>query len=339
MTQEDFVMPDPGVPCIPIERLDLYSEQAARYVAEARPFIARVDWPALEWSPALLREKVGGAHVATHKRSGEPATLTISKFLDLVDDAASASSEYVMHNYPIIKLWDFAGPNPELAALRADVRLPTFIQPDRISGMYVWARNSGWYDNQSHTEQNAAAAVNLQVRGRKHVWLFPPDDARMLGLQVRREELMTPPFLSANQTIYRASPEHPEFEHVRCYETVLEPGDLIHIPTFWFHWFVHYNLYQINFNCWFSTDRIALSPVSAQWAYMTALSLALGDLPNLTERFAQLPVATQELLTKIANLLMEDRRCTDSMLWREVHKVRAHVTLDPKAFTHAKDES
>ena len=50
-SKSDFVFPDPGVPTLPLERLEIDSEQAARYVAEARPFIARIrDWGALEWS-------------------------------------------------------------------------------------------------------------------------------------------------------------------------------------------------------------------------------------------------------------------------------------------------
>jgi len=105
------------------------------------------------------------------------------------------------------------------------VRLPSFIAPDQVKEMYVWARNVGWYDNRSHCEPSAAAAINLQIRGKKHVWLFPPEDAGLLGVASPREEMMTPPFFSADQHVYRPSPEHPGFANVRCYEAVLEPGD------------------------------------------------------------------------------------------------------------------
>ena len=120
---------------------------------------------------------------------------------------------------------------------------------------------------------------------------------------------------------------------MRCYETVLEPGDAIHIPTFWYHWFVHYNVYQMNLNCWFGTDTIPLSPVAADWAYMNALCLALGDLPNLRERYAELPLETRELLTRISHILIDDARCTESVRWRELNAARVHQTIEPSRVT------
>jgi hypothetical protein len=235
-----------------------------------------------------------------------------------------------------MKMWDWFGPDERYRPLLDELPLPAFIRPDRVSGMYVWARNTGYFDNKSHCESNACAAINLQVRGKKHVWLFPPEDARLLGVDLDRDNLMLPAFFATVQTIYQASDEHPEFKNVRCYETVLEPGDAIHIPAFWYHWFVHYNVYQMNLNCWFATDTIQMNPVSAQWAYLNALSLVLGDQTNLQSRFAELPVETQELLTKIASVLIHDARCTDQIAWRDLQQKRTQQTLDPTRFTDKK---
>ncbi|MDB4957891.1 MAG: hypothetical protein JWO36_5460 [Myxococcales bacterium] len=336
-TSSDFVFPDPGVPKIPIERLDdINSDKAARYVAEHRPFVVRVDWPALQWGPDYLRATAGTVPIRTWKKTGEEVEMPLSEFLTLVEDPVTHKRDYVVHNYPVIKLWDWWGKKREYEQLLRDVPLPGFINPDRISGMNVWVRNTGWFDNKSHCESNAAAAINLQVRGKKHVWLFPPEDAHLLGVEVPRESLMEPAYFANVQTVFRPSPEHPEFANVRCYETVLEPGDAIHIPTFWYHWFVHYNVFQMNLNCWFSTDTIQMSPVAGDWAYMNALSIALGDLGNLRERFAQLPVETQDLLTKISHLLVGDPRCTDSMMYRRLFAAREKQVLDPSMFTKKK---
>lgn len=328
-----FVMPDPGVPTVAIERLDIESEQAARYVAESRPFVARVDWPALQWTPAYLKAKVGGTIVPVRKRTGDRVEVTISEFLDLVENHKEATADYVMHNYPIMKLWGHDGPSPEMECLLADVRLPRWMERDRIQEMYLWARNAGWYDNKSHCEPNAAAAINVQLRGKKHVWLFSPDDAGLLGAASPRDEMMGPPFFSANQTVYRASAEHPGFANVRCYETVLEPGDALHIPTFWYHWFVHYNLYQMNMNVWFKRDVLPITPVSAEWAYMNALCFSLGGWSVAHDRFAALPVETQELLHKIAVTLIEDRRCTNAQLCGQSRVDAPKIVIDPKEFT------
>jgi hypothetical protein len=240
-----FVMPDPGVPRIPLVRLDIDSAEAARYVAESRPFVTRINWPARDWTPDYLREKVGTNRVPVWKRDGTRPELTISEFLDLVDNAKQASEDYVLHNFPIIKLWGADGPVAGMEALLADLQIPAFVQRDRIREMFVWARNSGAYDNKSHCEPNAAANFNVQIRGKKHVWLFPPEDAGALGVATtNRDELVTPPFFSQTQRVFAPSEEHPEFREVRCYETVLEPGDAIYIPVFWFHWYVHHDFYQ-----------------------------------------------------------------------------------------------
>jgi Cupin-like domain len=328
-----FTMPDPGVPTTPIERLDIESEQAARYVVESRPFVARVDWPALQWSPEYLKAKVGATIVPLRRRNGDTVEVTISEFLDLIQHQREASAEYVMHNYPIMRIWGRDGPRPEMECLLADLPLPPWIRRDCIQEMYVWARNMGAYDNRSHCEPNASAAINVQLRGKKHVWLFPPEDAGLLGAASPRDEMMGPPFFSAGQTVYRPSAEHPGFANVRCYETVLEPGDAIHIPTFWFHWFVHYDLYQMNVNAWFRSASIPVSPVSAEWAYMNALCLSLGGWSVAAERFAALPDETQQLLHKIAVMLIEDRRCTDVKLWGQARVDAPKIVIDPREFT------
>lgn len=330
----DFVFPDPGVPRLAIERIDdIDSEQAARCIAEARPFVTRVKWPTLGWTPEYIREKVGKVPVETWKKTGEKVGMSLDEFLTLVDDPARHARDYVIHNYPVMKLWDWFGPQEPYRPLIDDVPLPAFIDPKRISGMYVWVRNTGYYDNKSHCESNACAAINLQVRGKKHVWLFPPQDARLLGVDLTRADLMLPAFFSTEQSVYHPSDEHPEFEDARCYEAVLEPGDAVHIPAFWYHWFVHYNVYQMNLNCWFAPPAMQLHEVSAQWAYLNALSVALGDQAHLQERFEQLPAATQELLTEIARLLIHDPRCTDQMKWRELARQRTQQTLAARVFT------
>jgi hypothetical protein len=321
-----FVFPDPGVPRIPLDRLDdIHSPEAARYVAEFRPFVTRVDWKAVQWTPDYLKQKVGEHRVPLRTRAGGTEQVTIAKFLDLVENQKQASSEYVMHNYPIMKIWGFDGLNTEMEPLLADIDLPSFIPRDKIQEMYVWARNMGWYDNKSHCEPNLAAAINVQLRGKKHVGL--------LGAASPREEMMGPPFFSAGQTVYAPSAEHPEFAKVRCYETVLEAGDAVHIPPLWYHWFVHYDVYQMNVNVWWTTPSLQVSPVTAEWSFMAALCLSLGGFRAATEKFAALPMETQELLAQIAKTLIEDRRCTNVPLYQSAKRDAPKIAIDPKEFT------
>jgi hypothetical protein len=334
---KDFVFPDPGVPRIPIERVDLYSEQAARYVHDSKPFVARVDWPALAWTPEYLRQKIGDKIVKLRTRDGDPVNVTVNEYLDFIDTMRSGDTKYAPQNSPVIAIRGRpdevnSSLNPDFACLLPDLRWPSFVTDENINSMFVWFKNMGWYDNRGHVEPNACVNLNLQVRGKKHVFLFPPDDAARLAALPTRTELMTPPYFSSGQAFYEPSPENPDFKDVRCYETVLEPGDVLHIPTFWYHWFVHYDAYQINANCWFYNDQIRLSPIASEWAYMKALAIALGGLGEAPARFAALPVETQELLTQIARNLLVDPRCTDAERGRELYKRAKLISLDKKLF-------
>lgn len=311
MSAREFVFPDPGVPRIPIERLDINSERAARAIAESRPFVARVDWPCTRWTPSYLRDKIGQLTVDVHRRDATKESLTISRFLDLIDGQRTPQHEYVLHNFPVMRLKSYDGVTPGMEELFAEVTLPAYLDRARVKEIYVWARNTGFHDNKSHAEPNAAANLNLQVRGKKHLWLFPPVDAGKLGAASPREEMMGPPFFSAGQTAYSPA-DRPDFRDVHCYEAVLEEGDVVHIPTFWYHWFVHYDAYQLNMNVWFTPPQVPLSPTAAEWAYMNALCLALGGYHVAPAAFAALPVEVQELLCQVARTLVEDPRCSDT---------------------------
>jgi hypothetical protein len=332
----EFVFPDPGVPTIPLERLEIGSEHAARYVAESRPFVSKVNWPVLAWTPDYLRQKVGNAKVKMLKRTREMVEIPLRELFDFVDAQRSGSDEYVIQNSPSIRIWGYDGPNPELEPLLADIPLPAFIPRERVNGMYIWAKNVGWYDNGSHCEPNASAAINLQIRGKKHVWMFPPEDAGLLGAASSREEMMGPPFFSAAQTVYRPSEEHPEFANIRCYEAVLEPGDVIHIPTFWYHWFVHYDEYQLNYNCWFTRDAVTISPVAAEWAYMNALCQSLGGFDAATAAFEGLPIETQKLLNQIARNLINDRRCSNPHDYYDLKRGSKKMEFAPTVYDTGK---
>lgn len=338
MTRDgEFVMPSPGVPTTPLERLDVDSPEAQRYVVEGRPFVTRIKWPALEWTPETLKTKVGDEIVQTRDREGNFVPVTVSQYLDIVQDQRRSSGKYLPHNGPIIKAWGYDGPVAGMETLMADIELPRFIRRDQIASMFVWVRNFGAYDNKGHCEPNAASNFNVQLRGKKHVWLFPPHDAGKLGAAASKAELVERPHFSVEQRVYHPSDEHPEFKDVRCYEIVLEPGDAVYIPPFWFHWFVHYNVYQMNFNVWFMNDSLQLSPVSAEWAYMNALAEVLGGFENFKERFTALPAQTQDLLVKIANTLVNDPTRLDARKIIMAKAEGAPIAVNPRLLEVAAD--
>jgi hypothetical protein len=332
----DGAFPDHGLPRIPLDRIALDSDEARRRVAASRPFVTRVSgWRALEWDVAYLKQRVGAGPITLQREQGEPARMTIADLLDLVEDP-TWMQRYIPPGGggPLLQIWrPDEGVVPELAPLMDDIELPPFIPRDRLSSINIWARNFGLYDNGSHCEPNAMANLNLQLRGKKHVWLFPPDDASCLSVT---PAIMEPPFVAASQEATRVSDEHPRFRDARCYEAVLEPGDAIFIPVFWFHWFVHYPVYQLNLNFWFEAGSIPLSPISADWAFMSALCVALGGFGEAIEGFARLAPETQELLRKIEHVLLNERDLLSPPVIGAARKRGGRMGRDPKQLTGRK---
>jgi hypothetical protein len=94
-----------------------------------------------------------------------------------------------------------------------------------------------------HPDYWGTHAYIAQLAGRKHALLFPPDDARFLCSGPLRYADPRAPDLEA----------YPEFHEATAHEAVLEPGDLLFIPSDWLH------------------DVVALTPsISLSWNFPTS---------------------------------------------------------------------
>jgi hypothetical protein len=307
------------VECIPIRQVELESEEAVQHIERSEPFVARVKgWRALEWDVDVLKRLAGSKMLEIDRRGGGVQQISLAEYLDLVADPARLR-EFELPTGPLVRIRSPGdGLDPVLAPLARDVQWPSYVRPEKISSINLWVSSpvseTGSF---SHAEPNAMANLNLQVRGKKHVRLFPPDDARCLSVP---PSVGQPPFVAAGQMAYRIS-ENPRFAEVRAYETVLEAGMAIFIPTFWFHWFEHYPAYQINLNVWWETERMPLQPISANWAYQNALCTALGGFDEQTAaRFEALPEDTKALLRAI-----EDNLLTEPSVLRPLEMLAARL--------------
>ena len=87
---------------------------------------------------------------------------------------------------------------------------------------------------------------------------------------------------------------------------LLEPGDFVYWPEFWFHWFVHYQEFQLNIRIDWTERNFELNPMSVSWAYTNALAKAFGGFGNLPEAFASMPPEMRALLVRIEQELIND---------------------------------
>ncbi|MEC8493672.1 MAG: cupin-like domain-containing protein [Planctomycetota bacterium] len=110
-----------------------------------------------------------------------------------------------------------------------------------------------------HYDDSGDNNLNLQVAGRKRVTLFPPSDWRRLDTLLA---LGLHPF-EVYASLYGAAEVDPRLAGTapRCAE--LEVGDLLYIPSRWYHFVEHQGAFNVNVTCWFERGPVASGPVVA----------------------------------------------------------------------------
>ena len=206
------------------------------HYAVSRPVIvvgALAGWPALNWTPETLRQRIGDAEVeyqagraadaafeermAAHTRRGP-----FSAFIDRIA-APGAGNDVYMTAY------NAARNGAALAPLAADLRpLDAFLTPTggALDGM-PWIGAAGSFTPLHHDLTNNLV---VQVVGRKRLRLAPPSETAKLG--ATRHVYSDIRDLDAPDLDFV---KHPRLQQLRLYDVLLEPGEMIFIPVGWWH--------------------------------------------------------------------------------------------------------
>jgi hypothetical protein len=319
---------------LPLPRVDdPASPEAQRLVAAKQPFTCKVkDWPLLDWSIPYLKSKVG--HVPremVRTKTKEKFGITTAEFLEMIERDPGWKSQCMPA--------EGGGPpmdlrKPEYSTLFEDLRLPSYVTAGQYTA-HVMIRNSRdtgrgeFYDTPAHYELNVTPSIYIQVLGKKHLWLFSPDEARRLGM----ESFMTePPYLSNGAEACSNQAKYPELAEATCYEIVLERGDLVFWPEFWVHWFAHHHDFQLNIRLDWLEERFQLNPMSATWVYCNALAESLGGFGNFKRAFMALPPEAQALLVKVEQTLFNEPRVFDPRTMT-IERFKAGFPSDQTAYS------
>ena len=280
------------------------SPQARELVEQRQPFRCKVkDMPA--WDIPYLQQKVGQfERKLTRTGTEEIVTMSNAELLAIIAEDPGWKAKYLPT--------DGFGPpinflHPVYKVLAEELQLPSYVTDPKVLMMMRNSRANAsreYYDTPSHYELNVQPAIYIQTSGRKHLWLFSPDEAANLGVE---SAMFESPFVSNGADACTHPDKYPQLAKATCYEIVLEPGDFVYWPEFWFHWFVHYHDFQMNLRIDWDVPRFELNPMSASWAYSNALASALGGFANMQQACAQLPPQTRELLVKIEQSLINDK--------------------------------
>jgi hypothetical protein len=89
----------------------------------------------------------------------------------------------------------------------------------------------------------------------------------------------------------------------------LEEGDMLFIPSYWYHAVFHLGRININVNFWWQPDHFRLTKTSFRAAFLKVLSSAMADgkrFANEKQRkhaLSQLPLETRHLLQNMEELI------------------------------------
>jgi len=238
------------------------------------------DWRATtSWSPGYLKQRIGGVELelkrsetGMHPNFHAPAFAEMfatagARFADFVDAITTGPLEdrrrllftgderFVLRRRNGETTIDDA-----LAPLLDDVVVPPEIPPDRLYTVWAWFSGRGvrtWL----HYDNNGCHNLNAQLTGTKQALLWPPSELARLA-----------PFpLGGANPAYNCS--RLDFEADVPGEPLraeLAPGDVLFIPAWWFHAFVHTGDFNSNVNFWWRPERPALNPVAARQALVDA---------------------------------------------------------------------
>lgn len=206
-------------------------------------------WPCMAWSPAYFQEPgnpAGGCnaralfHDGTVSGSREPTgdsvvwenqcrreTTTLAHFSHWLDNRQLSTARWGYISYQRIRL--FADTAPAILAMMRWGDLG--VLEEHSQEAVFWYGSTGAH-TQCHYDTYGTNVI-VQVHGRKRWCLFSPNQTTCLyPTRVPYEESSVFSRVDVHQPDYE---RHPLFAQADCWEVILQPGDVLHVPRHWWH--------------------------------------------------------------------------------------------------------
>ncbi|WP_433599733.1 cupin-like domain-containing protein [Nocardia sp. CA-135953] len=184
-------------------------------------------WPVFEdFQPEALREKYGDKKVAaltsaTNVFTQETSPVEVLEYRDVM--AAVFDEQKPGKNY-----YSRAAANPQPLAEQLPARVGTRQQSPAASSVWI-----GQQGNLTPLHNDPWHGLLIQLHGRKRVRLFPPNEYRNVYGRIPMK--VSDPYTGLPDEF---DPDVSSFEKLQdasCYDVVLETGDILYIPMFWWH--------------------------------------------------------------------------------------------------------
>jgi hypothetical protein len=232
------------------------------------------DWPARwRWSLTDLRERFGERQVPVLPTYGgameyDGRSGLHFRWMALADYLRALEAGTDPGCYLVSPL------DRALPELMEDVVEPIYSRerPFRLSRFWLSAAGTS-----TALHRDMAQNFFAQMVGRKRFYLYPPSDSPWL---------YSYSFRSGLPNFSRFDPEHPDFDHfplaraVEPIEVILEPGDLLYLPSRWWHQPRSLDV-SMSVNFWWADGVLEKLVRTAEWVKrMRRLEIyGLGDAP------------------------------------------------------------
>jgi len=254
-----------------------FSEFTHNYLNTATPVILKgaiSEWPAIKnWNPDYLTEKIGN-HTVRYKKSEtnvhpipqkmedtRPTESLFSEYLKTIlsEDSAEAAKYCLSGDEAYFS--NEGVTNPNFVSLLSDFSIPSFMDKNKIEriGFWVTSKNvSSWL----HYDGGALCNINAQVRGKKTVYLFDPDESKnlymFLAARGEAHHFSQVNYLNPDLDVF------PKYKDANYFLGEIEAGDMLYIPKYWIHTFFHTGDLNINVNFWWKNNVFPLNSLSAR---------------------------------------------------------------------------
>lgn len=129
----------------------------------------------------------------------------------------------------------YGGPIPGLQFIGRDLTLfsetPSFFVKDKRKQAGVFCR-FGMRGIVAEAHFDSGRNFIAMVHGRKRYIISPPDQCSQLGV------LTTGPSERHSRLDWSDPASFPSLAHAKAIDVVLQPGDVLYLPAFWFHYIV-----------------------------------------------------------------------------------------------------
>lgn len=124
------------------------------------------------------------------------------------------------------------------------------IPQSMLSTVGFWMSRDG-IQSMTHYDDSLANNLNFQIKGKKEILMFPPHDWK--HLKTFKAMSMQP--FSFFDDIKQGRLRTPQQQRCQPQRVELNEGDILFIPSTWFHFVEHVDNLNINLTFWFKTGR------------------------------------------------------------------------------------